>query len=78
MNGLVLDERCGHRRDALGRSPAGRGIETRPFFLGMHRQPALLDRGLSQASRIRSPTSSRAQGLYLPSGAGSTDDQVDS
>lgn len=54
------------------------GVETRPFFLGMHRQPALQKRGLvDEADHF--PVSDRLaeRGLYLPSGAGLTDEHVD-
>jgi perosamine synthetase len=52
------------------------GIETRPFFLGLHEQPALRTRGLFE--NLRFPVAERLarQGLCLPSGAGLTEQQV--
>jgi perosamine synthetase len=54
-----------------------RGIETRPFFLGMHEQPVLQKRGLFLNERY--PTAERItrQGLYIPSGLALTEDQLD-
>jgi perosamine synthetase len=53
------------------------GVETRPFFLGMHEQPALLDRGLFAGERYPVTERIARQGLYLPSGLALTDDQID-
>jgi perosamine synthetase len=52
------------------------GIETRPFFLGLHEQPALRARGLFK--KLRFPVAERLarQGLCLPSGAGLSEQQV--
>ncbi len=43
---LVLDVRPRHGRADVCRSSPRRGCGHRPFFLGMHEQPALRDRGL--------------------------------
>jgi perosamine synthetase len=53
-----------------------RGIETRPFFVGLHQQPALRARGLFH--KVRLPVTERLsqRGLCLPSGPGLTDQQV--
>jgi perosamine synthetase len=53
-----------------------RGIETRPFFIGLHQQPALRRRGLFE--KVRLPVAERLsrRGLCLPSGPGLTDQQV--
>ena len=56
------------RRSSRGRSTSR--VETRPFFLGMHRQPALLSpRGLFRRDYPVADALAD-QGLYLPSGAG--------
>jgi perosamine synthetase len=44
------------------------GIETRPFFLGMHEQPALHERGLFVGERYPVAERLARRGLYLPSG----------
>lgn len=53
-----------------------RGIATRPFFLGLHEQPALHDRGLLKNERH--PVTERAyrRGFYLPSGMTLTEAQI--
>jgi perosamine synthetase len=54
-----------------------RGVETRPFFLGMHEQPVFQRLGLFGGERH--PVSERIarRGLYLPSGLALTESQID-
>ena len=77
MYGLVLDEQTGLDAAAFADRLRGLGVETRPFFLGMHEQPVFLERGLFGGEAY--PVSERIarQGLYLPSGLGLADDDVD-
>jgi perosamine synthetase len=77
MNGLVLDRATGLDARALAERLRPRGVDTRPFFLGMHRQPALLERGFFAGETYPVADEIAEQGLYLPSGVGLTDDQVD-
>lgn len=77
MYGLVLNDSvpldaagCAER---LGRL----GVETRPFFRGMHEQPALLRRGLFRDERYPVTERISRRGLYLPSGQAITNDQID-
>ena len=60
----------------FGKRLADQSIQTRPFFLGMHEQPALRRRGLFVDERY--PVSERLarQGLYLPSGLALTEEQL--
>ncbi|HVV27181.1 MAG TPA: DegT/DnrJ/EryC1/StrS family aminotransferase [Rhizomicrobium sp.] len=53
-----------------------RGVETRPFFLGMHEQPVFRKQGLFKGLSL--PVSERLyrRGLYLPSGVGITEAQI--
>jgi perosamine synthetase len=53
------------------------GVETRPFFLGMHEQPVFHDMGLFKDDKH--PVSERIakRGLYLPSGLAITEAQID-
>jgi perosamine synthetase len=77
MYGLVLDESTGLDAASCARRLLERGIETRPFFLGMHEQPALRRLGLFGGERY--PVSERLarRGLYLPSGLALTDEQIE-
>lgn len=52
-------------------------VETRPFFVGMHQQPALLKRGLFQGEQYPVTEWLAQRGLYLPSGLTLTESQVD-
>jgi perosamine synthetase len=54
-----------------------RGVDTRPFFLGMHAQPALQKRGLFQEETYPVSDHLARQGLYLPSGVGLTEAQLE-
>ena len=76
MYGLVLDE---SRMDAVefARRLEARGVQTRPFFLGMHEQPVFLERGLFQGQAYPVATRIARQGLYLPSGLALTPTQLD-
>jgi len=77
MYGLVVDESTGLDAPALANRLRVRGIETRPFFLGMHAQPALLSRGWFVGESYPVADRLAVQGLYLPSGVGLTSEQVD-
>jgi perosamine synthetase len=71
-----------------GRSAAGlateltkrlqeRGVQTRPFFLGMHEQPAFHRMGLFSGEEYPVTEMLARQGLYLPSGTALTEKQVE-
>jgi len=68
-----------HSLDAVSLAAAlkAEGVETRPFFLGMHEQPAFHDMGLFSGESY--PVSERIarKGLYIPSGLAITDEQMD-
>ena len=52
------------------------GVQTRPFFWPMHEQPVLRRMGLFDGERY--PVAERAarRGFYLPSGSGTSDDEI--
>lgn len=77
MYGVVLREETGLDAAELIRRLAERDVETRPFFLGMHEQPALLDGGFFAGERHPVAERLARQGLYLPSGLALTDQQID-
>ena len=77
MNGIVVDERLyGHSRDELIDYLTNQGIETRLFFVGMHRQPALLKFGCSQTGKFPVTNWLSANGFYLPSGSGLSHEEI--
>jgi perosamine synthetase len=53
------------------------GVETRPFFLGMHEQPVFLGRGLFQGEHYPVAERIARQGLYLPSGLALSEEQLE-
>ena len=78
MYGLVLDpEVTGLDARAFAQRLAERGVETRPFFLGMHEQPVFLDKGLFHGERYPVAERLARQGLYLPSGLSLTECQLE-
>lgn len=77
MFGLVVSEEVGMDAVELARRLSERGVETRPFFLGLHEQPALTDKGLFAGERYPVTEEIARLGLYLPSGLGLTDEQLD-
>lgn len=77
MFGMVLDSKDELDAVKLALRLKERGIETRPFFLGMHAQPVLHERGLFRTERCPVADHLAAKGLYLPSGLTLTDPQID-
>jgi perosamine synthetase len=77
MFGLVLDESTGLDAARCAERLLERGVETRPFFLGMHEQPALRRLGLFAGERYPVAERLARQGLYLPSGLALTDEQIE-
>ena len=76
MYGVVLTEEAGMDATVLAERLKQRGIETRPFFLGLHEQPAFHKRGLFLVDRHPVAERIARQGLYLPSGLALTAEQI--
>ena len=71
MNGLcVKPEEYGRTRDELVSHLAGKGVDTRLFFNGMHRQPALRKFGCDCSGDFPVSGFLADNGFYLPSGSG--------
>jgi perosamine synthetase len=77
MYAVVLDTAAGIDALEFARRLKNEGVETRPFFLGMHEQPVLHDHGLFKDEHYPVTERIARQGLYLPSGLALTDDQID-
>jgi perosamine synthetase len=77
MNGFVLDSSSGFTAASAAKALAELGVETRPFFVGMHRQPALRDRGWFEGEFYPVTDELAEMGLYLPSGLALTNNQQD-
>jgi perosamine synthetase len=77
MYAVVLDPATGMNAEEFARRLKNAGVETRPFFLGMHEQPALRRLGLFAGERYPVADHIARQGLYLPSGLALTEAQLD-
>lgn len=76
--GVVIDDRVQLDAESLAERLKARGVETRPYFLGMHEQPVFHDMGLFRNSAGKFPVSERIarRGLYVPSGLAITNEQI--
>ena len=76
MYGVVLSEKAGMDTPAFAQRLKERGIETRPFFLGLHEQPAFHRKELFVGERHPVAERIARRGLYLPSGLALTEEQI--
>jgi perosamine synthetase len=77
MYGILVDEaEFGMSRDALMAALAEKGVETRPFFYPMHRQPAFVNIGLFHGEEYPVADMLAEKGVYLPSGSGLSTAQI--
>ena len=77
MYGVVVSAETGMDATAFAQKLAGHGVETRPFFLGMHEQPVFRRRGWFHNESYPVAERLARQGLYLPSGVALTEEQLD-
>jgi perosamine synthetase len=77
MYGLVLDQNLETDAGLLAARLREMGVDTRPFFLGMHEQPVLRARGLFDGETYPVTEELARRGLYLPSGLALTDTQIE-
>ncbi|GIS68000.1 MAG: aminotransferase DegT [Anaerolineaceae bacterium] len=77
MYGILLDKSYNMTARALADKLSDLGIQTRPFFLGMHAQPALQNLGLFQSEDHPVADYLSENGLYLPSGLALSEQQMD-
>ena len=77
MYGILVEDDFGLARDEFMERLGGKGIETRAFFIPVHRQPAFQTRGLFDRESYPVAEMLSAKGLYLPSGSGLTEQQIE-
>lgn len=77
MYGVVVSEATGMTAEEFAQRLQAEGVETRPFFLGMHEQPVFHRRGLFAGEHYPVAERLARQGLYLPSGMAITEEQID-
>jgi len=75
--GMVLADDVPFDAHGFARRLADRGVETRPFFLGMHEQPVFHRMGLFGGESHPVTERIARRGLYVPSGLAVTQAQID-
>lgn len=77
MFGIVLDENNKMDLSLFVEKLNGEGVQTRPFFLGMHEQPVFYEKGLFLKENYPVADKLARRGLYLPSGLSLTKEQIE-
>lgn len=74
--GLVCKGNMLGKRDVIIKMLKDNGVATRPFFWPMHEQPVFKKMGLFQGEAYPVAESIARNGFYIPSGTGTTDDEI--
>jgi perosamine synthetase len=77
MYGVVISEETGMNAATFAERLAKQGVQTRPFFLGIHEQPVFRRDGLFRSEAYPVAERLARQGLYLPSGMALTEVQLE-
>ena len=77
MYSIVVGDKYGLSRDELVTRLAENGIETRTMFIPMNQQPVFHQMGLFNGESCPVAEDLSRRGLYLPSGVGLTDEQIE-
>jgi len=75
--GIVLTDEAGVDARAVITALRTAGVDARHFFWPMHKQPVLRNLGLFANEDYPQSERLAERGLYLPSGVGSTEDEID-
>ncbi len=76
MNAIAIKSVIPKTRDVLIEYLKGHGVDTRLLFEGMHRQKSLIDFGCDCSGDFHVSDWLSANGLYLPSGSGLSEEQI--
>ena len=74
---LIEENEFGMSRDKLMEELAKKGIETRSFFIPMHKQPAFLSMGLFKGKTYSIAEEISEKGFYLPSSSGLKKEKIE-
>ena len=74
----MIEDDFGMSRDDLMAFLRQKGVDTRTFFIPMHVQPAFKNMGLFEGEHYPVSEQLARKGLYLPSGSGLTEEQINS
>ena len=77
MYGVIVDESTGLDAEAFAKRLKEEGVDTRPFFLGMHEQPVFHEMGLFKGECHPVAERIARQGFYLPSGLTLKEKEID-
>ena len=77
MYGILIEDSFGPSRDDLMERLKDRGIDTRAFFIPVHKQPAFQKENLFQGESYPVAERISQEGLYLPSGSGLSRGQIE-
>jgi perosamine synthetase len=77
MYSILIEDDFGLPRDQVMDELSKRGIDTRTFFVSMHRQAALRDLGCDVSGSFPHAEHIESRGLYLPSGSGLSEEQIE-
>lgn len=77
MYGILIEDDFGRSRDEVMQGLGAAGIDTRSFFVSMHRQPSLAKYGCDVSGTYSVTDELSRKGLYLPSGSGLSDSDLD-
>lgn len=76
MYGIVLDPDLDLPAEEFAKLLRSRGVDTRPFFLPLHQQPVLRERGFCGDDALPIAERLGDYGLYLPSGLGLSESEI--
>jgi len=77
MYGVVLTNDVAYAATEFARRLREKGVDTRPFFIGMHEQPVLLEKGMFTGEHYPVAERIARRGLYLPSGLTLSESQLE-
>lgn len=76
MYAVLLDENAPFDAADFAMRLRERGVDTRPFFVGLHQQPVLRARGITTGEKFPVTEAIGRRGLYLPSGLTLSEDDI--
>lgn len=77
MYGVVLDDTVKVEAQEYSQRLREKGVQTRPFFMGMHEQPVFHQMGLFRGEMYPVCERISRKGFYLPSGQAITNEQIE-
>lgn len=76
MYAVLLEEEAPFDASIFAERLSDRGVDTRPFFTGLHEQPALRAKAIGDGEAYPVTESVARRGLYLPSGLTLSEDDI--